>query len=92
MNTEVLESGIFLDIAAKEGSQETAVTLCGLLVGMYFANAVNHSRVTVWVSFLLLTALHVFANFKVTDINICLTFLRLLIITRRLFGLYVYRQ
>ncbi|EQC27487.1 hypothetical protein SDRG_14690 [Saprolegnia diclina VS20] len=52
------------DIAAKEGSQETFVTLLGLLTGMYFANVVNQSRASVWVAFLLLTAIHVVANYK----------------------------
>ncbi|OQR80777.1 hypothetical protein ACHHYP_17211 [Achlya hypogyna] len=59
------------DIAAKEGSQETFVTLCGLLFGMYFANAVNHSRTSVWTAFVLLTAVHVVANYKaVTSLRI----------------------
>ncbi|RLN48632.1 hypothetical protein BBJ28_00004717 [Nothophytophthora sp. Chile5] len=51
------------DCAAKEGSQETAVKLFGLVFGMYFANAVNSSRDAVWVAFLLLTLVHVFANY-----------------------------
>ncbi|KAH9196250.1 hypothetical protein AeNC1_001769 [Aphanomyces euteiches] len=52
------------DIAAKEGSQETFVNMCGLLGGMYFANVVNHSRQTVWMAFLVLTVCHVIANYK----------------------------
>uniref|UniRef100_A0AAV1UBT8 Uncharacterized protein n=1 Tax=Peronospora matthiolae TaxID=2874970 RepID=A0AAV1UBT8_9STRA len=52
------------DCAAKEGSQETAVKLCGLIVGMYFANAVNESQVAVWVAFLVLTLVHVYANYN----------------------------
>ncbi|GMF24022.1 unnamed protein product [Phytophthora lilii] len=51
------------DCAAKEGSQETAVKLFGLMFGMYFANAVNSSPQAVWVAFLLLTVVHVFANY-----------------------------
>uniref|UniRef100_M4BWZ3 Uncharacterized protein n=1 Tax=Hyaloperonospora arabidopsidis (strain Emoy2) TaxID=559515 RepID=M4BWZ3_HYAAE len=52
------------DCAAKEGSQETAVKLCGLIVGMYFANAVNESQFAVWVAFLVLTLVHVYANYN----------------------------
>ncbi|CAI5735647.1 unnamed protein product [Hyaloperonospora brassicae] len=52
------------DCAAKEGSQETAVRLLGLIVGMYFANAVNASQFAVWVAFLVLTIVHVYANYN----------------------------
>ncbi|KAL7682207.1 putative Root UVB sensitive family [Plasmopara halstedii] len=52
------------DCAAKEGSQETAVKLFGLLFGMYFANAVNSSPFAVWFAFLLLTLVHVYANYN----------------------------
>ncbi|KAG2525205.1 hypothetical protein JM18_005001 [Phytophthora kernoviae] len=51
------------DCAAKEGSQETAVKLFGLIFGMYFANAVNSSPQAVWVAFLVLTLVHVYANY-----------------------------
>lgn len=52
------------DCAAKEGSQETAVKLFGLVFGMYFANAVNSSQYAIWVAFLTLTLVHVFANYN----------------------------
>lgn len=52
------------DCAAKEGSQETAVKLFGLLFGMYFANAVNSSKESIWVAFIVLTIVHVIANYK----------------------------
>lgn len=51
------------DCAAKEGSQETAVKLFGLMFGMYFANAVNSSPQAVWVAFIALTLIHVYANY-----------------------------
>ncbi|ETV93485.1 hypothetical protein, variant 1 [Aphanomyces invadans] len=51
------------DIAAKEGSQETFVNMVGLVSGMYFANAVNQSRTTVWMAFIFLTGFHVVANY-----------------------------
>lgn len=51
-------------MAAKEGAQETFVTLCGLLSGMALAQWLNSSPATVWAAFLLLTALHVVANYR----------------------------
>lgn len=53
------------DCAAKEGSQETAVKLFGLVFGMYFANAVNSSSLAIWVAFLGLTLVHIYANYNV---------------------------
>ncbi|KAF4035252.1 Vitamin B6 photo-protection and homoeostasis [Phytophthora infestans] len=52
------------DCAAKEGSQETAVKLFGLMFGMYFANAVNSSPHAVWMAFVVLTLVHVYANYN----------------------------
>ena len=50
------------DLCAKEGTQETAVTLIGLLCGMAFAKAVNSQPLAIWIAFALLTLLHVVAN------------------------------
>lgn len=52
------------DCAAKEGSQETVVKLFGLICGMSFANAVNSSPLSVWIAFLFLTLIHVYANYQ----------------------------
>lgn len=52
------------DVAAKEGSQETAVTLLGLIGGMLFAHSVNKSPTAIWTAFVLLTLLHVVANYR----------------------------
>eukprot|EP00927_Polykrikos_kofoidii_P055360 TRINITY_DN49630_c0_g1_i1.p1 TRINITY_DN49630_c0_g1~~TRINITY_DN49630_c0_g1_i1.p1 ORF type:complete len:460 (-),score=92.97 TRINITY_DN49630_c0_g1_i1:91-1470(-) len=52
------------DVQAKEGSQETAVTLMGLVCGSWFAMVANDSPATVWIAFLLLTVLHTFANYR----------------------------
>jgi hypothetical protein len=57
---------VCVDCAAKERSQETAVTLFGLIFGMYFANVVNSSRTSIWISFILLSFVHMYANFKVS--------------------------
>ena len=50
------------DLCAKEGTQETAVTLIGLLCGMAFAKAVNSQPLAIWSAFVLLTLVHVVAN------------------------------
>jgi hypothetical protein len=50
------------EVAAKEGTQETAVTLCGLALGMLLAPLLNASARAQWASFALLTLVHVVAN------------------------------
>jgi len=58
-------SGNLADVSAKEGAQETAVTLVGLVVGSYlFAPLVGEAAPAVWTAFALLTALHVYANWQ----------------------------
>ncbi|KAL1511713.1 hypothetical protein AB1Y20_005001 [Prymnesium parvum] len=63
------------DVSAKEGAQETAVTLLGLLLGSWLANALGDSQLTCWAAFLVLTAVHVWANWlgvaslRLTNLN-----------------------
>ena len=64
-------AGNLADVSAKEGAQETAVTLVGLLVGSYIASQLGDSPSVAWVTFLVLTAVHVWAN--VLGVG-CLTF------------------
>lgn len=59
-----LQSNI-ADVSAKEGAQETAVTVLGLLVGSYlFAPLIGDSVSLVWLAFGALTLLHVYANWR----------------------------
>jgi len=51
------------DVQAKEGSQETFVTLLGLVFGMRFAAYANDSALTIWSAFFALTVLHCVANY-----------------------------
>ena len=51
------------EVAAKEGTQETAMTLTGLALGYVLAQALNASLLAQWLSFILLTAVHVAANY-----------------------------
>ena len=74
------------DIAAKEGSQETAVTLLGMILGLGLVRIAVESPKTAWIAFILLTILHVYANIRAMR---CLQIKRLnperlLIITRKL--------
>lgn len=48
---------------AKEGAQETAVTLLGLLAGLACAGVLNSSPALQWAAFAVLTAVHVVANY-----------------------------
>eukprot|EP00937_MAST-01D_sp_MAST-1D-sp2_P003416 g3416.t1 len=52
------------DVQAKEGSQETAVTLLGMLCGWALARATGDSPAHIWVAFALLTAVHMIANYR----------------------------
>jgi hypothetical protein len=50
------------DIAAKEGTQESAVTLIGMALGVQMARLVGDSTGFKWGLFVLLTLVHVYAN------------------------------
>ncbi|GMI41545.1 hypothetical protein TeGR_g14315, partial [Tetraparma gracilis] len=52
------------DLIAKEGSQETAVTLIGILLGSYLASLLPDSELVKLAVFSLLTAVHVLANYR----------------------------
>lgn len=52
------------DLQCKEGSQETLVTLIGLVSGIYFAQIANNKLTTIWTAFIALTLLHVYANYQ----------------------------
>ena len=56
--------GNLADVAAKEGSQETAVTLLGMACGWLLAGAVNGRPLAAWAAFLALTLVHVVANYR----------------------------
>ncbi|KAG0586790.1 hypothetical protein KC19_2G117400 [Ceratodon purpureus] len=60
------------DVSAKEGSQETAATMVGMLLGMILARLTAGNVVALWVSFLLLTAFHMYANYRAVR-SLCLT-------------------
>ncbi len=52
------------DIAAKEGSQETAVTLIGMVVGLGLTRIAASNAAAAWAAFIALTIVHVYANIR----------------------------
>jgi len=57
--------GNMADLNAKEGAQETLVNLIGMYLGVLFIQSVgDDSPLRVWASFALLTAVHVWANYR----------------------------
>lgn len=64
MTSHFARAGNAADIAAKEASQETCVTLLGMCVGLALGRLVQVAPYSVWPVFLALTALHVVANAK----------------------------
>jgi hypothetical protein len=60
------------DVSAKEGSQETAVTLLGMLLGFFFVRYTEtRGRAVQWGLFLFISALHLFANAKAMRCGRC---------------------
>lgn len=60
------------DISAKEGSQETAVTLLGMIFGLGLTRLFSTLKSVAWIAVFSLTALHVYANMKALR-ALCLT-------------------
>jgi hypothetical protein len=60
--------GHLADVTAKESTQETAVALCGLLSGMLLAQIIGNDDVSVWVTFLVLLALHQYSNYHLVKV------------------------
>ncbi|XP_053327684.1 RUS family member 1 [Spea bombifrons] len=52
------------DVCAKDGSQETLVNLAGLLVALFLVPLVSDSLWATYLLFLLLTSLHLYANYR----------------------------
>lgn len=65
----------FQDVSAKDGSQETAVSLLGLLFGLLLTPFLN-SQKFIWGLFLFFTCLHLFANYKAVSCIVFSTFNR----------------
>jgi hypothetical protein len=60
--------GHLADVTAKESTQETAVALCGLLLGMVLAQVIGNYDTSVWITFLLLLAVHQYSNYHLVKV------------------------
>ena len=60
--------GHIADVTAKESTQETALTLIGLGVGLICANYVGDNPRIAWFLFFLLTAIHQYANYRLVRV------------------------
>lgn len=58
-----LDGASVAEVQAKEGAQETAVTLLGLCLGLLCSSYLNSSLAVQWTAFIALTLLHVAANY-----------------------------
>lgn len=58
-----LDGASVAEVQAKEGAQETAVTLLGLCLGLMCSNYLNSSLTVQWTAFTALTLLHVASNY-----------------------------
>ncbi|CAM9573193.1 unnamed protein product [Pylaiella littoralis] len=52
------------DISAKENAQETAVNVCGMLLGVKVASYLSDAPVVTWAIFIFFSLLHVYANYR----------------------------
>uniref|UniRef100_A0A1X7VCD9 Uncharacterized protein n=2 Tax=Amphimedon queenslandica TaxID=400682 RepID=A0A1X7VCD9_AMPQE len=56
------------DVSAKDGSQETLVNLCGLLIGLIITPLIAGQTVFVWSLFFSFTLLHLYSNYKAVSV------------------------
>jgi len=55
--------GTLADVTAKESTQETAVSLIGLILGMGVAKLLGDQVGATWITFILLMVLHLYSNY-----------------------------
>jgi hypothetical protein len=60
--------GHLADITAKESTQETAVALVGLCLGILCTKYISHDVTMTWILFLGLLALHTYANYRLVKV------------------------
>ena len=62
--------GHLADVTAKESTQETAVTLCGLILGYVLAKSIGEDKFLTWVVFIVLLIIHQYANYVLVRVLI----------------------
>jgi hypothetical protein len=63
-------TGQLADVTAKESTQETAVTLLGLIIGLICASIIKDDYNTAWIIFISLLILHQYANYRLVRVLI----------------------
>jgi hypothetical protein len=66
--------GHLADVNAKESTQETAIALIGLLLGMGLAKIVGNDEFSTWIWFLLFLFIHVYCNYRLMKTLVFPTF------------------
>jgi hypothetical protein len=51
-------------VSAKDGSQETAIGLLGMVLAMVITPLVGDSQFLIWLCFWLFTTIHLYSNYK----------------------------
>ena len=62
--------GHLADVTAKESTQETAVTLCGLVLGYILAKLIGEDKRLTWMVFIVLLIVHQYANYVLVRVLI----------------------
>ena len=60
--------GHLADVTAKESTQETAVALVGLLLGMVLAQWIGNDDRTIWITFTVLLLVHQYSNYHLVKV------------------------
>ena len=60
--------GHLADVTAKESTQETAIALIGLVLGMILAKYAGNDEYSTWIWFLLFLVIHVFCNYRLMKV------------------------
>ena len=58
--------GHLADVNAKESTQEIAVALLGMILGVMFAKFIGDDDLSIWGWFLMLSAVHMYCNYRLT--------------------------
>ncbi|KAI4870571.1 DUF647-domain-containing protein [Hypoxylon rubiginosum] len=87
LSAHFAKNGNLAELNAKDGSQETVISLVGMLVGSLFVQFV-HGKAAVWAWMVVLVGIHLWTNYKaVTSVQMrTLNKQRMIILTQAYFG------
>eukprot|EP01034_Spumella_vulgaris_P034309 gene34309-42308_t len=61
-------TGHLADVTVKESTQETAVALCGLLLGAVLTRCIGTDDTSTWIVFLVLLVVHQYSNYRLVKV------------------------